>query len=43
MVAMALAANAGVTSGTWMVENTQICLVSAPMAALCVMVSNDLP
>ena len=43
MVASALAPKAGVTSGTWMVENTQMRLVSAAMAALCVMVSNERP
>ena len=38
-VAIALAAKAGVTSGTCTVEKIQICLVSAPMAAPCVRVS----
>lgn len=33
----------GVMSRTWIVENTQIRLVSAPIAAECVIVSNDLP
>ena len=43
IVAIALAAKAGVTSGTCTVENIAIRLVSAASAAPCVSVSNDRP
>src|SRR5262245_46511745 len=43
MVAIDLAMKAGVAKGTCTVENKPIRLVTAPMAALCAMVSNERP
>ena len=43
MVAIALAPNAGVTSGTCTVEKIAMRFVSAPSAAPCVRVSNERP
>src|SRR6516164_11122442 len=43
MVAIALATKAGVTSGTWTVENNPIRFVATPMAAPCVNFSNERP